>query len=280
MRRDITRLARSFAISRADGCDEGDIERVKFESMISTPGLLASIEKAAVRGWPARTNVDIDGWLARSTSGGSVRANSVAALDYRGADVERSIDEVIAFYRARKAEVRFTVSDASEPAGLDEALARRGFRRSADHVTLAKAVTVGPEVRSDIRVVQADAPTPEWYSVYLQGLSDSRRAQAPSIVERVPAPRVFFTALRDGVAIGSGLSVIDGELASIQCMATLAAVRRTGAATAVLCAIEGAAHQHGVRWLYLQTETANHAAVGAYTRYGFKVAGRYHTRDL
>jgi hypothetical protein len=45
------------------------------------------MEAAAVRSWPALETVDIDGWLWRYASGGSLRANSVSALSFRGADL-------------------------------------------------------------------------------------------------------------------------------------------------------------------------------------------------
>lgn len=239
---------------------------------------LLAIERAAVRGWPARDTDVIDGWLARASGGTSVRGNSVAALDWTGSSVEAAIERVVAFYRARRETPRFTISDASVPPELDTVLDRAGWRRGIDHVTMAK--TVDTSATAPATVVEADAPDAAWYDVYLEGLKSERRKVAPEIIGRVPRPRTFFSAVRDGHVIGSGLSVVDGSLASVQCMATLAAARRTGAAGSILAAIEGHAARHGVRRLYLQAETANTTAISLYTRFGFRVAGRYHTRDL
>lgn len=243
---------------------------------------LAAIEQAVVRGWPAFETEAIDGWLARFASGGSVRANSVAALAWSGADVEAAVARVVAFYRARGGMPRFTVSEASRPAGLDAVLERAGWRRSDEHVTMAKdiAAAMAPAAAPGIDVRLIESPTPAWQDVYLQGLTETRRTVAMRLVAGVPSPRQLFLAHRDGVAIACGLSVVDGALASVQCMATLPSARRTGAATAVLAAIEASAARHGARRLYLQADAHNAAAIGTYGRYGFSVIGRYHTRDL
>lgn len=240
------------------------------------------IERAAVRGWPALETRDVDGWLLRSSSGGSVRANSVSALDYTGSDLDASLAQVAAFYRERGARPRFTITDVAEPPGLDCELAARGWTRQGDHLTMAKdlGLVAHAIAGSDLMVVRHHTPTPAWYAVYLEGLSEDRRAVAPRLVEGVPQPRCFFSGIRDGRVIASGLSVLDANVSSVQCMATLAEARRTGAARAVLAAIEDYAREGGARRLYLQADAENAAAIGLYERVGFTVAGRYHTREL
>ncbi len=241
---------------------------------------LLEIERAAVRGWPALEIQQIAGWLARSSSGGSVRANSVSALAYTGTDLDQTLEEVVAFYRARGAVPRFTITDVSVPAGLDGALAQRGWQRQTSHLTMARDVGPIAAPVSSLTVVTHSTPTPEWYRIYLDGLSEDRRRVAPDLVERVPAPCMFFSGIRDGEVIASGLSVLDGRVASVQCMATLASARRTGAASTLLSAIEDYAREGGARRLYLQADGSNSAAIALYERVGFTVAGRYHTREL
>jgi GNAT superfamily N-acetyltransferase len=246
---------------------------------------LLRIEQAAVRSWPALESCAFDGWMLRVSSGGSIRANSVSTLDYSGDDLARSIAEVVTFYRARAACPRFTITDVSKPADLDAALAALGWTRQADHVTMTKAIgpaAAAPSVvpPSPVTVVRHLVPTADWYRVYLDGLSDDRRVVAPKLVEGVPEPRCFFSAMRDGRVVASGLSVLDGAMASVQCMATLPQARRGGAARAVLAAIEAFAREGGASQLYLQAEAGNHAALTLYRSVGFAVAGHYHMRQL
>ncbi len=250
---------------------------------------LIAIERAVVAGWPAIETEYIDGWIARWSSGGSVRANSVAAIDFTGPDLDHALARVVDFYRARGGVPKFTITDVAAPASLDTALAQRGWRRTGDHVTMAKELDPS---RSDapsppstahptpINVDLLFSPTSDWIAVYLQGLDESRRGVALRLVEGTPRPRAFFLASRDDEAIASGLTVIDGPLASVQCMATVPAARRTGAASVVLAAIERHVKTHHVCRIYLQTDADNHAARTLYERAGFRVIGHYHTREL
>lgn len=241
-------------------------------------GLLA-IERAAVRGWPALETELVDGWQLRASSGGSTRANTVSALDYTGGDLDATIARVKAFYRARSLPPRVNLTPVSKPDGLDTLLGERGWSHHGDHITMAKAVApraVPPTSTGEL--VAAASPEAAWFAVYLEGLSPDRRAVAPALVARVPSPRVFFSVVRHGVTVASGLTVVDGPLASVQCMATLPAARRTGAAARILDAIERHAAASGVRRLYLQADAVNAAAVGLYSGVGFTLVGRYHTR--
>lgn len=239
---------------------------------------LLAVEEAAVRGWPALQSAVIDGWVWRHTSGGSVRANTVAALAFIGSDVRAAIVEVERRYRAAGAPPRFTISQVSVPADLDARLAARGYLRGDDHVTMAKRVEPC-SLPADALEVGAE-PTPEWMEVYLAGLSLDRRAVAPSILSGLPAGRMYFAFRRMGKIVASGLSIADGGLASVQCMATLPAYQRQGCAQSVLAAIESWAAAQGCRLLYLQTGADNAPAQALYRRCGFFLAGRYHTRVL
>jgi len=250
-------------------------------SIIDHAETLREIERAAVRGWPALETGEIDGWVMRVSSGGSVRANSVAALDYSGTDLDKAIAKSVEFYQHRGALPRFTITDVSVPAELDDALATRGWMRHGDHVTMTKELASTQPLSSSLEtVVRHLAPTPDWFRVYLEGLLENRRVVAPKIVEFVPEPRCFFSCLREGRVIASGLSVLDGAVASVQCMATLPDARRAGAARAVLTAIEKYAREGGAQRLYLQADAENIPAIKLYEGAGFKIAGHYHTRDF
>lgn len=239
--------------------------------------LLRRIEWAAVRGWPALESREIDGWLWRFTSGGSIRANSVAALNYTGTDVGATIETIEALYRSKNAPAVFTVSDASRPSDLDDRLAACGYARGEDHITMARSVL--PATTLPPSCIANPSPPPGWMDAYLSGLSLDRRAIAPRLIANLPNAGVIFVGhLSNDITRTSGLTVIDGRLASVQCMATLPTARGRGGAKAVLAAIEATALQHGATTLYLQTGGDNAAARALYAGAGFEIIGRYHTR--
>lgn len=244
---------------------------------MSNRELLREIEAAAVRGWPALEAAPVDGWEWRYTSGGSIRANSVAALAYTGSDIERSIAACERRYAERGAPCVFTITEVAEPADLDVILEQRGYRRGDDHVTMAKRVDPEATLPPDIAV--GTQPTNGWMEAYLSGLSLDRRDAAPKLIANLPGEAVFLSYDIDHRAISSGLTVVEGRVASVQCMATLPAGRRKGGAQAVLGGIEAIAAQNGVEWLYLQTGGDNIAAQKLYNRCGFDVVSRYHTRQ-
>ena len=239
---------------------------------------LLAIEEAAVRSWPALQRTPIDGWLWRCTSGGSVRANTVATLAFSGADVEAAIDKAERLYRATGAPPRFTVSEVSAPSDLDQRLAGRGYERGDDHVTLAKSAS-SCAMPPDAIALGAE-PTPEWMAIYLSGLTEDRRGVAPRILAGLPPHSMYFACVRQGRPVTSGLSIADGQFASVQCMATAQGAQRQGGARSVLAAIESWAAAQGCTTLYLQTGADNAAAQALYRGGGFALAGRYHTRVL
>ena len=239
---------------------------------------LSEIEAAAVRGWPALETARFSGWVWRHSSGGSTRANSVAALEFAGPDLDRAIAAVEVHCRTRGLPVCFTVSDVSQPTGLDAALQARGYLRGDTHMTMAKHVSAPPVVPADVLV--STVPSAEWMAVYLSGLSDSRQAAAPHILERLPPGAKFISALADGRVATSGLTIGDGALASVQCMATRPDAQRRGGAQRVLQMIEHVAARDGRHALYLQTAENNLAARALYARMGFADVGHYHTRTL
>ena len=239
---------------------------------------LFGIERAAARAWPAGETRDVDGWLWRYSGGGSQRANSVSALHYLGSDVERTIDAIERLYGERGAPVRFQVGfPLSEPGDLDQRLAARGYVVHDPVTTLVKPVA---PVALPAHVTLSEVPSEGWMAVYLSNVTPDRRPFAADILARVPPPRVFAEAQRDGEAIATALGVLCEDAVIAECVGTSAAERRQGAASAVMQALESWGARHGARTIGLQAVTTNVPAQGLYVALGYSAAGTYHYRYL
>jgi ribosomal protein S18 acetylase RimI-like enzyme len=224
------------------------------------------MERAHVRAWPALRTADVDGWLWRSSGGGSQRANSVSTIDFHGNDPAAAIREVEAGYRAVGAAARFQTFDETSPSGLADLLHRRGYTQTELTTTMFKRlkhIETVPDVE-----VQAD-PWTEWLDVYLSEITENRRSVNARMIDRIPAPRAFFGCRRDGRIVATALGVCGFECTVIECVATRSTSRRQGAARAVLAALESWATACGVDAIGLQVVATNMPAVRLYERLGY-----------
>jgi GNAT superfamily N-acetyltransferase len=235
------------------------------------------IERAAVCAWPALETARIDGWLWRYTGGGSQRANSVSALDFTGSDAEAAIDEAERLYAARGADPMFQICDADAPADLDARLARRGYRLQEPCTALAKEIAPR-ELPTDVEV--GSSASEAWLSVYLPGISESRRHIAPKILARVPAPRAFFLLRGNGEPMSAALGVVAHGVVIAECVATRAAFRCRGGSALIMTALEAWGAKMGARIAALQAVTANAPAQALYAKLDYRPVGGYHYRVL
>lgn len=229
-----------------------------------------ALERLHVRAWPATEAERVDGWLWRWSGGASQRANSVSTVDFTGTDPEASLARVEALYLAKAAPVRFHTFDLSGPPGLPALLAARGFRAGETTLTLmapAKATTLPADVE-----VSSD-PGRDWLDVYMGAITPDRRAVNRTILDRVPAPRAFFSVRREGRVISTALCVVDGDHAVAECVATRADSRGQRGAEAAMRALIGWAAGRGARIIALQVVDGNVPALALYRRLGFSQIG-------
>ena len=105
-----------------------------------TKAQVLAMERAAARAWPSVDAVEIEGWIWRSSGGGSRRANSVLPLAFTGQDPAAAIERIEALYQAQGLRTYFQVSSIAAPADLDDQLARRGYTYEEPVLLLAKAL--------------------------------------------------------------------------------------------------------------------------------------------
>jgi N-acetylglutamate synthase len=223
------------------------------------------MERAHVLAWPALRTARINGWLWRSSGGGSQRANSVSTIDFTGANVGEAIDTVEARYHALGAPARFQTFDETSPSGLGDVLRRRGYHEGEATVTMFRR---NEPVAAQDGVEQCDRAWQDWETVYFGAITENRRAINARILANVTAPHAFFGYRGSATA----LCVIGHDCAVVECVATRADLRRRGAGRAVMTGLLAWASAQQADWVGLQVVADNTPAVGLYETLGF-VAG-------
>ncbi|MDB5401400.1 MAG: N-acetyltransferase [Rhodopila sp.] len=228
------------------------------------------MERAHVFAWPALNTAVIDGWLWRCSGGGSQRANSVSTIDFTGADPEAAIAQVELRYHALGEAARFHTFDETSPPGLADILRKRGYQPTEPTTTMFKRIEAAEPAPTEVEA--RDHAWSEWRAVYLNEITENRRAVNTLILDRIPGLSCFFGCRRSNEMVATALCVVSFGCAVIECVATRSDARRRGAAQSVLAALERWAGQQSADLLGLQVATGNAPAVALYQRLGF-VAG-------
>jgi GNAT superfamily N-acetyltransferase len=224
------------------------------------------MERAHVLAWPALRTASIDGWLWRSSGGGSQRANSVSTIDFCGSDLDAAIDVVEARYEAAGMAARFHTYDHTAPAGLVARLRDRGYEEGETTLTMFRRLEPSATAAQvDIREHAWD----EWFDVYLGAITESRRTVNRQILSAIPQPRAFFGCRKDGRMISTALCVIGFGCAVVECVATRPEARGQRGARTVMAGLLSWAARQDASLVGLQVVEGNAQAVQLYRSLGF-----------
>ena len=181
--------------------------------------MITRIEELALNAWPAFETLRLDGWVVRFAGGYTRRSNSVAPLyaaaAAAGADgtLER-IAACEALYRQRGLPAIFKLTSASQPAGLDDLLAARGYQAEAHTSVQLLDLNSWQAPRRMECDIQA-APDEAWQAAFAQmsGLPEQRRGLHAQILAAIE-PACAYASLRDSGSVAAcGLGVLqDGYL--------------------------------------------------------------------
>ena len=234
--------------------------------MLSTAEI-AALDEVIAAAWRAPVREELDGWELRYGYGLTGRANSAWPRRDGALLLPDRIGRLEAWYRERGLLPKVQLSPASEPAGLDEELARRGWERSKDVlIETAEASAVEP----DREVALLDHPDDAWLDVWL-GLREFRREQIGHVLPMLRSGDSVFARVGD-MAVGRATHH-DGW-AMVTCMATRPEARRRGGGRAVLSALIGWAHRRDAK-LCLNVAEENGPARNLYQSVGFEPGYAY-----
>lgn len=227
-------------------------------------------------GWPALSEVDVDGWVARFSGGVTQRANSVVPVRAPG-DLDAALVRVEALYAARGLPAIFQVGPGVAPADLDQVLDRRGYVFGSPTGVLV--AEVGERSVSELVEVE-DAPSPEWLELWwaVDGRGDDA-ALAVAVKILTAGPALYATVRDSDGAVAVARLALVGEWGGVYCMAVRDDARRRGVGASLLDGLLQAGHQRGVRRAWLQVRAENSGARRLYQRAGFTEVARYHYRS-
>ncbi len=210
------------------------------------------------------------------------RANSVLPNGDPSLDLDEAIDHVIGFYRKRALVPRFQMTEASSPAGLDEALHDVGFHHEMKTYVESASLRELTTEEAEHEVELFDRPTREWLLAFAHaGEMDRESAQVRhAIFERIPSDKRFALIRLDGKIAGVCVGVLEGKWLGLFGLVTVDEHRHKGLAISLNRELASWASRSGATMAYLQVVAENKPALSLYHRLGFNIRYEYWYRQL
>jgi acetyltransferase (GNAT) family protein len=232
------------------------LRRVEAMSISGAEGHWALVPSDVARKLRPRVARIADGYLTLLETSDSLRMNRVIGLGHRGAATERSIDEILAFYRAARLR-RFSLllSPGPQFETITNWLRARGFRPGAGHALLAREI--GRPIRrppTQLRIARArlrDARTMVDILQRCFGIPASRLAW--SLATATSPDYEHFLAWDGKRAVAAASLRVADELGWLGGAATLTRWRRRGAQSALIAARLRSIARAGCRWAWVET---------------------------
>ncbi|MCC6187601.1 MAG: GNAT family N-acetyltransferase [Anaerolineales bacterium] len=245
----------------------------------AAPLLIRRLEELSLNAWPALATVHLDGWLLRFADGFTRRANSVNPLYPITRPLAANLAAAEALYARRGLPVVFKLTEAAEPAGLDAALAARGYaveaRTSVQVLDLRGRLP--PEGARPDGLAVSDRLTPAWSEAVaaLRGLSAANAATQHQMLSQLVPSAAFATLAAESQIVAAGLAVAEDGCAGFFDIVTHPDHRGRGHAQRLMAALLTWGRARGAHTAYLQVMLTNQPALRLYARLGFAQAYQY-----
>jgi ribosomal protein S18 acetylase RimI-like enzyme len=252
---------------------------------VSEDAWLSRIEDASLNASAPTQQRWIDGWLVRTCAGKAKRARSVQPVADGRLPLAQRIELAAPVYGEAGLPMIVRITPFARPAGLDEALAARGWDRQddtrvmvcADLRSFADRPAHPPEPGVSLRRLE-NAP----FAHAVGALRGSTPEQCVAHAQRLAHAPVRFEgwALADdqGQQLCCGQVAREADLVGVFDVFTAAPARGRGWARRLCTHLLQQAHASGARSAYLQVEADNSAARAVYHRLGFADVYAYHYR--
>jgi ribosomal protein S18 acetylase RimI-like enzyme len=238
------------------------------------------IEEAGLNNLHTRRQLFYDGWLLFLSPGRAKRARSVNPQFGSSLPLAAKIRHCEALYERHGLPMLFRITPFARPAELDDALAQRGYVAFDRTLVQSASLEEPPPVLGSCDV-ELSSPLPEAFAEAVGEMRGSPAAQRHAHLERLaqsPLDVRPVLARLDGRPVAAGLVSVEGDLAGLFDIVTVADARDLGIGTRVTAALLARAWERGARRVFLQVDEANAPALAVYRKFGFTSLYAYHYR--
>jgi N-acetylglutamate synthase len=228
--------------------------------------LIAAIEDASYRSWPAREKVVYDGWQLRYADGFSRRGNALLPIGRSSIGLDEKLDHCRDWFAARGQDLVVRCTPLCEP-GIDDELDRRGFSTEGEtHVMIV------PLRGTEHAGVPEYTISPEWWDTMamLWDIGPHSRVGWRAIIERISLPTAHVLLWADDAAVAAGLGVLDGPWLGLFELVVRSDRRRHGHGRDMARQLLEWGASRGASHAYLQVVGGNEPARALYENLGFR----------
>jgi N-acetylglutamate synthase len=235
------------------------------------------LEEISFNAHPAFHTLHYDGWLLRFANGYTKRANSVNPIYPSTLPLADKIAYCEQVYAEQELPTIFKLTDATQPAELDETLSTYGYKRAS---------LVSVQVLNLSRVDKTPTFTDVWVDTAFKGewlltlarLRETDEEHIPNVALMVASiiPQTCFMTLHLGrEAIATGVGVLERGWLGLFEVVVAREFRRQGLGRQLMLHMIAWGKRNGAQMAYLQVETSNVPALNLYHGLGFREAYRY-----
>jgi ribosomal protein S18 acetylase RimI-like enzyme len=248
---------------------------------------LIRIEDAGINASAPREQRWLDGWLVRLAPGKAKRARSIQPVAPGRLGVDEKLAQCLPLFAAAGLPPIVRITPFAQPARLDEHLAALGMERFDDSLVmvlpaLANIAAGGSTTATADKAAAFESIDARAFAAWVGAARGSSEREISTHADRIanaPLPH-HAVVVRDqnGAVVCGGQVVVDGSLAGLYDIFTLAEARGRGLAERLCRHLLGHARRLGADAGYLQVDAGNDGARRLYRRMGFRDAYPYHYR--
>jgi len=229
------------------------------------------IENLLLNATQPAQQLQFDGWLLRLAHNDVKRASSVNAAYGSSLPLDEKIEHCERVYAENGLPPLFRVTPFSKPAGLDEALAARGYDRFERTLCMSAALPETPAAtRQDLRFERPHLRRWLDAAAELRGLSNERRRAEYERLFESALPGFSLIAWLGDKPVACGLTMIEDGYAGLFDVCTSEALRGQGIGTALCVELLRTARLHGTGRAWLSVLDDNTPALRMYEKLGFR----------